>query len=154
MPNFVPSGGLEDGGSNDPATLTSLLKQKTGISWYYSYAPKYSGCPEGVMVLSKWPILSKSQYFMSYQRSIAQATLSIGGKSVNVSTLARLWETPSNGVSDLACKVLHTSSALDNSNHSTSEATLQSPLSLNSTFRPVCRSNGAFSFRASVQSGS
>ena len=24
------------GGSNDPATLTSLLKQKTGISWDYS----------------------------------------------------------------------------------------------------------------------
>jgi PKD repeat protein len=49
------------GGSNDPATLTSLLKQKTGLTWYYAYVPKYSGCPEGVMVLSKWPILSKSQ---------------------------------------------------------------------------------------------
>ena len=71
------------GGSNDPATLTSLLKQMTGITWYYAYTPKYSGCPEGVMVLSKWPILSKSQYFMSYQRSIAQATLSVGGKHVN-----------------------------------------------------------------------
>jgi len=72
------------GGSNDPATLTSLLKQKTGISWYYNYAPKYSGSPEGVMVLSKWPIVSKSQSFLSYQRSIAQATLSVGGKHVNV----------------------------------------------------------------------
>jgi endonuclease/exonuclease/phosphatase family metal-dependent hydrolase len=36
------------------------------------------------MILSKWPIVSTSQYFMSYQRSIAQATLSVGGKYVNV----------------------------------------------------------------------
>jgi len=86
------------GGSNDPATLTSLLKQKTGISWYYAYTPKYSGCPEGVMVLSKWPILSKSQYFMSYQRSIAQATLSVGGKSVNV--FATHFSAPSNASSE------------------------------------------------------
>ena len=71
------------GGSNDPQTLTSLVKQKTGISWYYSYAPKYPGCPEGVMILSKWPIVSSSQYFMKYQMPIAQATLSVGGKRVN-----------------------------------------------------------------------
>ncbi|PYX12521.1 MAG: hypothetical protein DMG85_02220 [Acidobacteria bacterium] len=71
------------GGSNDPQTLTSLVKQKTGITWYYSYAPKYPGCPEGVMILSKWPIVSSSQYFMKYQMPIAQATLSVGGKRVN-----------------------------------------------------------------------
>jgi endonuclease/exonuclease/phosphatase family metal-dependent hydrolase len=98
VPNFVPSGGLEDGGSNDPATLTSLLKQKTGISWYYSYAPKYSGCREGVMILSKWPILNKAQCFMSYQRSIAQATLSVGGKHVNV--FATHFSAPSNTTSE------------------------------------------------------
>jgi len=86
------------GGSNDPATLTSLLKQKTGISWYYAYTPKYSGCPEGVMILTKWPILSKSQYFMSYQRSIAQATLSVGGKHVNV--FSTHFAAPSNASSE------------------------------------------------------
>jgi len=71
------------GGSNDPQNLTSLVKQKTGISWYYSYVPKYPGCVEGVMILSKWPIVSTSQYFMSYQMPIAQATLNVGGKYVN-----------------------------------------------------------------------
>jgi endonuclease/exonuclease/phosphatase family metal-dependent hydrolase len=72
------------GGSNDPQTLAALAKQKTGVNWYYSYAPRYTGCPEGVMILSKWPIVSSSQYFMSYQRSIAQATISVGGKHINV----------------------------------------------------------------------
>ncbi len=71
------------GGSNDPQTLTSLVKQKTGINWYYSYAPKYPGCPEGVMILSKWPIVSTSQYFMSYQMPIAQATIKVNGKLIN-----------------------------------------------------------------------
>jgi len=71
------------GGSNDPALLVSLMKQKTGHAWYYSYVPKYVGCPEGVMILTKWPIKSTSHYFMSYQMPIAQATLSVGGKLVN-----------------------------------------------------------------------
>ena len=71
------------GGSNDPALLVSLLQQQTGITWYYSYVPKYIGCPEGIMIVSKWPITSTSQYFMSYQMPIAQATLNVNGKSVN-----------------------------------------------------------------------
>jgi endonuclease/exonuclease/phosphatase family metal-dependent hydrolase len=50
------------------------------------------------MVLSKWPILSKSQYFMRYHRSIAQATLSVGGKSVNV--FATHFSAPSNAGSE------------------------------------------------------
>jgi endonuclease/exonuclease/phosphatase family metal-dependent hydrolase len=83
------------GGSNDPQTLTSLVKQKTGISWYYSYVPKYPGCVEGVMILSKWPIVSTSQYFMSYQMPIAQATLNVGGKYVNFFSTHFQWPSTS-----------------------------------------------------------
>jgi endonuclease/exonuclease/phosphatase family metal-dependent hydrolase len=71
------------GGSKDPANITALMQQKTGIPWYNYYVPKYAGCNEGVMILSKWPFLSTSYYFMSYQMPIAQATLNVNGKAVN-----------------------------------------------------------------------
>jgi endonuclease/exonuclease/phosphatase family metal-dependent hydrolase len=71
------------GGWNDPALITALMKQKTGLTWYSAYAPKYAGCPEGVMVLSKWPIASSAQYFMSYQMPIVEATLKVNGKLIS-----------------------------------------------------------------------
>jgi endonuclease/exonuclease/phosphatase family metal-dependent hydrolase len=71
------------GGWNDPALITSLMKQKTGVTWYSAYAPKYAGCPEGVMILSKWPIASTAQYFMSYQMPIVEATLKVNGKLIS-----------------------------------------------------------------------
>ena len=71
------------GGWNDPALITSLMEQKTGLTWYSAYAPKYDGCPEGVMVLSKWPIVSTAQYFMSYQMPIVESTLNVNGKLIS-----------------------------------------------------------------------
>jgi endonuclease/exonuclease/phosphatase family metal-dependent hydrolase len=71
------------GGYNDPALITALMKQKTGITWYSYYVPKYPGCIEGVMILSKWPFVSTEQYFMSYQMPIAEATLNVNGKHVS-----------------------------------------------------------------------
>ena len=71
------------GGYKDPSLITGLMKQKTGLTWYSYYVPKYSGCPEGVMILSKWPIVSTAQYFMSYQMPIAEATLSVNGRLIS-----------------------------------------------------------------------
>jgi endonuclease/exonuclease/phosphatase family metal-dependent hydrolase len=71
------------GGWNDPALITSLMEQKTGLAWYSAYVPKYVGCPEGVMVLSKWPIVSTAQYFMSYQMPIVESTLNVNGKLIS-----------------------------------------------------------------------
>jgi len=71
------------GGWNDPALITALMKQKTGVTWYSAYAPKFAGCPEGVMVLSKWPIVSSAQYFMSYQMPIVEATVKVNGKPIS-----------------------------------------------------------------------
>jgi endonuclease/exonuclease/phosphatase family metal-dependent hydrolase len=71
------------GGWNDPALITSLMEQKTGLTWYSAYAPKYAGCVEGVMVLSKWPIVSTAQYFMSYQMPIVESTLNVNGKLIS-----------------------------------------------------------------------
>ena len=71
------------GGYNDPSLITGLMKQKTGLTWYSYYVPKYPGCAEGVMILSKWPIVTTAQYFMSYQMPIAEATLSVNGKLIS-----------------------------------------------------------------------
>lgn len=71
------------GGYNDPALITALMKQKTGLTWYSVYVPKYTGCPEGVMVLSKWPIVSTKQLFMSYQMPAVEATLKVNGKLIS-----------------------------------------------------------------------
>ena len=71
------------GGYNDPTLITGLMKQKTGLTWYSYYVPKYPGCPEGVMVLSKWPIVSSAPLYMSYQMPVAEATINVNGKLIS-----------------------------------------------------------------------
>jgi PKD repeat protein len=71
------------GAYNDPTLITGLMKQKTGLTWYSYYVPKYVGCPEGVMVLSKWPIVSTAPLYMSYQMPVAEATINVNGKLIS-----------------------------------------------------------------------
>jgi PKD repeat protein len=71
------------GGYNDPTLITGLMKQKTGLDWYSYYVPKYPGCEEGVMVLSKWPIVSTASLYMSYQMPVAEATINVNGKLIS-----------------------------------------------------------------------
>jgi PKD repeat protein len=71
------------GAYNDPTLITALMKQKTGLAWYSYYVPKFAGCGEGVMILSKWPIVSKAQLFMSYEMPVAEATLDVNGKRIS-----------------------------------------------------------------------
>jgi endonuclease/exonuclease/phosphatase family metal-dependent hydrolase len=63
--------------------LATLVGQKTNRTWYYFHVPKYNGTTEGNMILSKYPLLSTSSRFLSYQRSVAQATVSVGGRTIN-----------------------------------------------------------------------
>lgn len=71
------------GGYNDPTLISNLMKQKTGLTWYTYYIPKFAGCPEGVMVLSKWPIVSSAPLYMSYQMPVAEATINVNGKLIS-----------------------------------------------------------------------
>ena len=71
------------GGYNDPKLITGLMQQKTGLTWYSYYVPKYPGCDEGVMVLSKWPIVSTASLYMSYQMPVAEATINVNGKQIS-----------------------------------------------------------------------
>jgi PKD repeat protein len=71
------------GGYNDPTLITGLMEQKTGLTWYSYYVPKFPGCEEGVMVLSKWPIVSTASLYMSYQMPVAEATINVNGKLIS-----------------------------------------------------------------------
>src|SRR5215468_1978700 len=94
------------GGYNDPALITALMKQKTGLTWYSAYVPKYSGCPDGVMVLSKWPIVSTKQLFMSYQMPVIEATLKVNGKLISFFATHFQWPSGASGERQVEAKQL------------------------------------------------
>src|ERR1041384_7151435 len=61
------------------ATMVSLLSQKTGRSWNSHFVPKAPGIAEGNLILSTYAFSSTSSRYLSYTRSIAQATINVGG---------------------------------------------------------------------------
>jgi endonuclease/exonuclease/phosphatase family metal-dependent hydrolase len=69
--------------SQDISTLVSLVNQKTGRTWYTHFLAKYVGTTEGNLILSKYPLSSTNGRYLSYQRSVAQATLSVAGRTIN-----------------------------------------------------------------------
>jgi endonuclease/exonuclease/phosphatase family metal-dependent hydrolase len=75
--------GLCEMPSQDVSTLVSLLSQKTGRTWYAHHLPKYVGTTEGNLILSKYPFNSTNGRYMSAQRSVAQATLTVSGRTIN-----------------------------------------------------------------------
>jgi endonuclease/exonuclease/phosphatase family metal-dependent hydrolase len=65
------------------STLISLLSQRTGRTWYAHFIPKYEGTSEGNLILSKFPFNSTGGRFLSTYRSVAQVTVSVGGRTIN-----------------------------------------------------------------------
>src|SRR5688572_10150184 len=64
-------------------TLVTALNARTGRVWNSHFVPKYPGCPEGNLVLSTYNFTALGSYYLSYNRSIAHATINIGGRNVN-----------------------------------------------------------------------
>jgi PKD repeat protein len=85
------------GAYSDPTLIPGLMKQKTGLTWYSYYVPKYPGCPEGVMVLSKWPIVSSAPLYMSYQMPVAEATINVNGKLISFFSTHFQWPASATG---------------------------------------------------------
>ena len=67
----------------DAVNLVSLLTQKTGQLWFTHFVPKYPGCNEGNLILSRYPIIAVNFLFLSTSRSVAEATISVGGTNVS-----------------------------------------------------------------------
>ena len=66
------------------SSLTNLLAQKTGRTWRSHFVPKFPGSPEGNLILSAYGFGSTDSHYLSYGRSVAQATVNVGGKNVNI----------------------------------------------------------------------
>jgi endonuclease/exonuclease/phosphatase family metal-dependent hydrolase len=63
--------------------LVSLLGQKTGRTWNSHFVPKAPGISEGNLILSRYGFKTVGSRYLSYTRSIAQATVDVGGRSIN-----------------------------------------------------------------------
>lgn len=65
------------------STLIGLLSQKTGRTWHSHFVPKAPGIREGNLILSKYGFITVGSRYLSFERSIAQATIQVGGRNVN-----------------------------------------------------------------------
>ncbi len=72
------------GYEDQPARYASLLKQKTGVTWYYKFVTA-SGASKGNgnLILSRLPLDVKSSLQLSYSRAVAQVTLTVNGRTIN-----------------------------------------------------------------------
>ncbi len=65
------------------STFVSLVNQRTGRTWYTHFIPKYNGTTEGNLILSKYSFSSTGGQFLSGNRSVAQVTINVAGRTVN-----------------------------------------------------------------------
>jgi endonuclease/exonuclease/phosphatase family metal-dependent hydrolase len=65
------------------STVQNLLSQKTGRVWNSHFVPKSPGTPEGNLILSTYSFSTLGSRYLSYNRSIAQATINVGGRNIN-----------------------------------------------------------------------
>jgi len=75
--------GLCEMPSEGIGSLVNSLSQKTGRTWYWHHIPKFVGTSEGNLILSKYPFSSTGHRYLSASRSVAQATVSVAGKTIN-----------------------------------------------------------------------
>ncbi|HVF89338.1 MAG TPA: endonuclease/exonuclease/phosphatase family protein [Blastocatellia bacterium] len=72
------------GGSDDRVVqLVNTLNQRTGRTWYWTWIGKTPTDYEGNLIVSKYPLLSTSFRYLSYSRSVAQATINVNGRTIN-----------------------------------------------------------------------
>jgi endonuclease/exonuclease/phosphatase family metal-dependent hydrolase len=64
-------------------TLVTALNQKTGRTWNSHFVPKAPDIAEGNLILSKYSFVAVGSRYLSYTRSIAQATVNVGGRNIN-----------------------------------------------------------------------
>jgi endonuclease/exonuclease/phosphatase family metal-dependent hydrolase len=74
-------------------TIATLLQQRTGVTWYVHFANEEPARAfVSNVILTKWPIVSKSTKFLDTWGSAAQATINIQGKPVNVFATHLWWQ--------------------------------------------------------------
>jgi endonuclease/exonuclease/phosphatase family metal-dependent hydrolase len=83
--NEVEKGSGWCSGMDQPAQYLSLLRSKTGKTWYGSFAQRDGNTHgQGNLVLSLFPLEAKEGYELSGSRSVARAQMLVNGIRVNV----------------------------------------------------------------------
>ncbi len=73
------------GNEDQPARFASLLKSKTGKTWYYNFAQRDGNTKgQGNLLLTTFPIESNGDYQLSYSRSVARIATIVNGIRVNL----------------------------------------------------------------------
>jgi endonuclease/exonuclease/phosphatase family metal-dependent hydrolase len=71
------------GNEDTPARLESLLESKTGRAWSRVYINTCCG-NQGNLILSRFPFKSTDTRMLSYARGVAQATITVNGRSIDI----------------------------------------------------------------------
>jgi endonuclease/exonuclease/phosphatase family metal-dependent hydrolase len=73
------------GNEDQPARFASMLKSKTGKTWYYKFAQRDGNTNgQGNLLLTTFAIESKDGYELSYSRSVARIAVIVNGIRVNL----------------------------------------------------------------------
>jgi endonuclease/exonuclease/phosphatase family metal-dependent hydrolase len=64
-------------------TIVALVTAKTGRVWFPHFVPKYVGTDEGNLILSRHSFVGVNARFLSADRSVAEATINVGGQNIN-----------------------------------------------------------------------
>jgi endonuclease/exonuclease/phosphatase family metal-dependent hydrolase len=75
------------GNADDPALFASLLKQKTGVTWYYHFTTG-NGAARGIgnLMMSRYPLDAYGTQLLSDSRAIVNVTITVNGRTINVSS--------------------------------------------------------------------
>lgn len=68
----------------DTQKFVDLLRQKTGVTWYSHWVAIKPGDSVGQQILSRRPFVSTGARYLSFGRSVAQVTVSIGGRTIHL----------------------------------------------------------------------
>jgi endonuclease/exonuclease/phosphatase family metal-dependent hydrolase len=72
------------GNEDQPAKFASLLKSKTGRTWYYKFVTATGAAKgNGNLILSRFPLDAKVSHYFSYDRAAAQVTIHVNGRAIN-----------------------------------------------------------------------
>jgi len=75
------------GNTDQPALFASLLKSKTGRTWYYKFCTANGETKgNGNLVMSRYPLDAKARYQLSYDRCAAEITVHVNGRAINMAS--------------------------------------------------------------------
>ena len=73
------------GNEDQPARFASMLRSKTGRTWYYNFAQRDGNTNgQGNLLLSTFPLESSGDRVLSYSRSVARVAIVVGGIRLNI----------------------------------------------------------------------